>query len=52
METLVVEMDEVGVGDMFYVGESDGYFFDEKAVLVVGGAELVLVVFLEVDGCD
>lgn len=35
IETLVVEMDDIRIGNVFYICESNWYFFDENTVLVV-----------------
>jgi len=46
IQTLIVEMDDIRIGDVFYICESNWYFFDENSVLIVGWTELMLVVFL------
>lgn len=49
---LKVEMEAIWEGNMLYICQSDRYFFDKEGTLMVGGAELLLLLFLEEDPWD
>lgn len=44
-------MEYIGERDMFDVGESYRYFFDEHSILVVGRTKLVILMLLQEDTC-
>ena len=49
---LLIEVEVVGEGDVFYVGESDGDPFDEEGVAMAHGAKLLLLLLIEVETRD
>ena len=49
---LLVEVEVVGEGDVFDVGESDGDPFDEEGVAMAHGAKLLFLLLIEVETRD
>lgn len=49
---LKVKMETIWEGNMLYICQSDGYFFNKEWTMMVGGAELLPLLFLEEDPCD
>lgn len=52
IQALIVEMQYIGEGNMFYISQSDWHFFDKYSILVVSGTKFMLLALLKIYSCD